>query len=369
VLRLVLTNMTRHRFRTIATAIGIALGVATIVALLSIGDGLKRTAAEFVHLGQSDFGLFQAGVADPTASIVPTSLAGKLERNPDIAMATPLLLIVEGVKQDPSAVVFGAEPDGFFAQRLIVTSGRRDLGPGRILVGDALAKRLKLAPGDHITVKKRPFAVAGIYHTGIFFEDNGAVLPLPVAQKLAKRGRGEATNIVAALAPGAQQKRVEQEVRHANPGTLVIGTPEEASRVGANGELVSKTVTIVAALALIVGGIGVANTMAMSVMERERELALLSAVGWRRLRIAALVLAEGVLTSILGAGLGMLAGIIGAKALGQALDVAAVVTPRVTFDTVWQALAIGAAIGILGGLYPAWRGTSASPQRLLSSGT
>jgi ABC-type antimicrobial peptide transport system permease subunit len=65
----------------------------------------------------------------------------------------------------------------------------------------------------------------------------------------------------------------------------------------------------------------------------------------------------------------MLAGIIGAKALGQALDVAAVVTPQVTFATIWQALAIGAAIGILGGLYPAWRGTSASPLRLLSSGT
>jgi putative ABC transport system permease protein len=361
--------MTRHRFRTIATAIGIALGVATIVALLSIGDGLKRTAAEFVHLGQSDFGLFQAGVADPTASIVPTSLAAKLERNPDIAMATPLLLIVEGVKRDPSGGVLGAEPDGLVAQPQLTTQGARDLGQGRILVGDALARRLKLAPGDQITVKKRPFTVAGVYHTGIFFEDNGAVLPLPVAQKLAQRRSGEATNIVAALAPGAQQKRVEQEVRRANPGTLVIGTPEEASRVGANGELVSKTVTIVAALALIVGGIGVANTMAMSVMERERELALLSAVGWRRLRIAALVLSEGVLTSILGAGLGMLAGIIGAKALGQALDVAAVVTPQVTFATIWQALAIGAAIGILGGLYPAWRGTSASPQRLLSSGT
>jgi hypothetical protein len=57
-------------------------------------------------------------------------------------MATPLLLIVEGVKQDPSAVVFGAEPDGFFAQRLITTQGARDLGRGRILVGDALARRL-----------------------------------------------------------------------------------------------------------------------------------------------------------------------------------------------------------------------------------
>jgi putative ABC transport system permease protein len=103
----------------------------------------------------------------------------------------------------------------------------------------------------------------------------------------------------------------------------------------------------------------------MSVLERERELALLSAVGWRRMRIAILVLAEGVVTSVLGAGLGMLLGIIGADALGRALDVSSVVTPSVTFETIWQALAIGVAIGILGGLYPAWRGTTVSPLRLL----
>jgi putative ABC transport system permease protein len=365
VLRLVVTNLTRRKGRTIATAIGIALGVATIVALLSIGAGLKRTAAGFVHLGQADFGLFQAGVEDPTASVVPITLAAKLEKRPDIARATPLLLVVEGVKHDPAAVVFGAEPDGFFAQRLIVGSGQRAFGGRNIMVGDQLAKELKLKPGDTLAIKRKPFTVAGIYHTGIFFEDTGAVVDLRTAQKLAGRGRDDATNIVVQMAPGARQKVVEAAVRKTNPGTLVIGTPEEASRIGANGELVRKTVTIVAALALIVGGLGVTNTMAMAVLERERELALLSAVGWRRLRIAILVLAEGVATSVLGAGLGMLLGIIGADALGRALDVSSVVTPSVTFDTVWQALAIGVAIGILGGLYPAWRGTSVSPLRLL----
>ncbi|MFN8205588.1 MAG: ABC transporter permease [Solirubrobacteraceae bacterium] len=368
-LALVITNLTRRKGRTIATAIGIALGVATIVALLSIGAGLKRTAAEFVHLGQSDFGLFQAGIEDPTASILPISLARKLERRPDVTAATPLLLVVEGIKQDPAAVVFGAEPDAFFARRLVVVDGRRAFGARQIMVGQQLAKRLKLKPGDPLRVKRRTFAVAGVYQTGIFFEDTGAVLDLRTAQRLAKRRPTEATSIVVQLAPGARQTQVEAAVRRENPGTLVIGTPEEAARIGANGEIVRKTVTIVAALALIVGGLGVTNTMAMAVMERQRELALLSAVGWKRVRIASLVLAEGVATSVLGAGFGMLLGIIGADALNQALDVSSVVSPKVTFETIWQALAIGVAIGILGGLYPAWRGTSVSPLRLLGSGT
>ena len=117
---LVFTNLARHWARTVATAVGIALGVATIVALLSVGAGLERTAGGLVHLGQADFGVFQSGVADPTASLLRDSLAQRLERRPDVAQATPLLLVVEGVKQDPAAVVFGARPGDFFARRLVV---------------------------------------------------------------------------------------------------------------------------------------------------------------------------------------------------------------------------------------------------------
>ena len=105
--------------------------------------------------------------------------------------------------------------------------------------------------------------------------------------------------------------------------------------------------------------------MAMAVLERQRELALLSAVGWKRLRVAVLVLSEGVATSVLGAGLGLLLGVLGAGGLNDALGVSSVVTPSVTPWTIGQALLIGVAIGVLGGLYPAWRGTSVSSAALL----
>jgi ABC-type antimicrobial peptide transport system permease subunit len=85
VLGLVATNLARRKARTVATAVGIALGVATIVALLSVGSGLKRTAAGLVKLGNADIGIFQAGVEDPTASLVPASLAARLERRPDVS--------------------------------------------------------------------------------------------------------------------------------------------------------------------------------------------------------------------------------------------------------------------------------------------
>jgi putative ABC transport system permease protein len=364
VLGLVFTNLVRRKARTFATALGIALGVATIVALLSVGAGLQRTAAGLVHLGDADLGIFQSGVADPTASLLPASLAARLERRPDVREATPLLLVVEGVKQDPAAVVFGADPRGFFCQRLVMSEGARVFGPQRIVVGDRLARELHLRPGSTLVVKRKRFTVAGIYHSGVYFEDAGGVLDLRVAQRLEHRG-AEATSIAVQLPTGTHHDAAAKAIRRALPGTQVIGTAEEATRAGANGELVRKTVTIIAALALIVGGLGVTNTMAMAVLERQRELALLSAVGWRRLRIATLVLAEGIATSVLGAGFGLILGVIGADWLNRALSVSSVVSPHVTPWTIGQALLIGVAIGVLGGLYPAWRGTSVSTTELL----
>src|SRR5437867_4369311 len=213
----------RHKARTIGTAVGIALGVATIVALLSVGAGLKKTAGSLVHLGQADLGIFQSGVADPTASVLPTSLAQRLERRPEVAQATPLLLVVEGVRQDPAAIVFGMDPSGFASRRLVLTDGRRAAGAREVLVGDRLARELGLRPGSTLQVKRRPFKVAGVYHSGVFFEDSGAVMGLGTAQRLEHRG-ADATTIAVQLAPDVHQAGAERALRRALPGTQVIGT-------------------------------------------------------------------------------------------------------------------------------------------------
>jgi putative ABC transport system permease protein len=367
VLSLVSANMLRRKARTFATAVGIAIGVGTIVALLSVGSGLKKTAGQLIHLGAADAGIFQSGVSDPTASILPATMSARLDKLPYVKRATPVVLIVEGVKQNPAAIVFGADPNAFFARRLVTTAGRYSLRTGSVMVGSKLAGQLHLEPGSTLVVKRRRFTVAGIYHTGIFFEDTGAVLDLATAQQITRKP-GEATTIPVEFADSARNAEAVRALKRAFPGTQVIGTADEASRAGANGQLVQNAVTIIAALALIVGGLGVTNTMAMAVLERKRELALLSAVGWGRPRVALLVLGEGVATSLFGAGLGLLLGVVGARALGNALSISSVVNPEVTLTSIWQALVIGVAIGIVGSLYPAWRGTTVSGAELLQGG-
>jgi putative ABC transport system permease protein len=365
-LSIIATNLRRRPTRTVLTAAGIAVGVATIVALLSFTQGLRESAAGFVHLGGSELGVFQANVSDPTTSALPESMVGRLQGLPQVARATSLLLIVEGVKRDPAAVVFGAQSDGFFTQQLVIVSGARPADRrSEALVGDRLAAQLRLSPGGLLEVKGHAYRVAGVYHSGILFEDSGAVLGLGEAQRLIERP-GEETNVIVRLSPGTRASVAARAIERSFPGTQAITTPQQALRAGANGTLISKAILVIVAIAIIVGVIGVTNTMAMSIAERRGELGLLSTVGWSPTRVATLILGEGIAVSVLGAAAGLLVGVIGGDLLVRALGVSSYVSPSVTAWGLGRGLLVGVAIGVLGGIYPAWRVTRMTPLKALS---
>jgi putative ABC transport system permease protein len=365
-LSIIATNLRRRPTRTVLTAAGIAVGVATIVALLSFTQGLQESASGFVHLGGSELGVFQANVSDPTTSVLPESMVGRLRRRPEVAQATPLVLIVEGIKRDPAAVVFGAQSDGFFTKQLVIVGGARPTSwQTEALVGDRLAAQLRLAPGSLLEVKGHPYRVTGIYHSGILFEDSGAVLGLAEAQRLIERS-GEETNVIVRLSPGTRASAAARAIERSFPGTQAITTPQQALRAGANGTLISKAILVIVAIAIIVGVIGVTNTMAMSIAERRGELGLLSTVGWSPGRVATLILGEGIAVSVLGAAAGLLVGVIGGDLLVRALGVSSYVSPSVTAWGLGRGLLVGVAIGVLGGIYPAWRVTRMTPLKALS---
>lgn len=372
-LRMILANLRRRPTRTVFTAAGIAVGVATIVALLSFTQGLRNTAAGITHLGGSELSVFQANVSDPTASVLPDSLIARLQRKPYIASATPLLLLVEAIKPEPGAVVFGADPQGFFSRRLVLISGhdnqRNSATPGSpgggVLVGERLAFSLHLHPGQTLAIAGHRLPVEGIYHSGIFFEDAGAVLPLGVAQTISGRHH-EVTSAAIDLSTSTQSSVASKAIEREFPGTQVISTAEQALRAGANATLISKAILVIVVIALIVGAIGVTNTMALAIIERQSELGLLSTVGWSPARVATLILGEGVAVSLLGAALGLLLGVVGGDLLVKVLGVSAYVSPSFTAWALGRGLLVGVAIGVLGGIYPAWRVTRMQPLKALA---
>jgi len=356
----------RHRpARGFLTALGTALGIGTIVALLAVSAGATQTAGNFIRLGPGELGLFQKDASDPTTSVLPESLITSLRHQTWVSAAQGLALLVGQLNPAPGAVVFGAEPNGFETGRMVFVAGHTYTGPNQIVLGDQLAPQLHARVGDTVTVAHRRMQVVGIYHLGISEQDQGAFIPLATAQAITGH-TGEVTTIAVKVAPGMRLATADRLISRRFPGLLVITDPDEALRAGANGQLIQNVTLVIVVLALLIGGIGVMNTMLMSVVERRTEFALLSAVGWSGPQVAGLVLTEGLIVSIVGAGLGMLIGILGAQLLIHALGAAAFVSPRVTAWVLGRALLIGILIGVLGGLYPAWRAAHLSPARTLA---
>ncbi|MGO9898722.1 MAG: ABC transporter permease [Solirubrobacteraceae bacterium] len=170
--------------RTALTALGTALGIATIIALLAVVGGMQHSAGELVNLGPSQLGLFQADAADPTTSILSTNLLPTLEQTPGIASATPLVLLVGGVPKAAGSIVFGADPHSFVSDGLVYSGGGVYSSGSQIALGDTLAGQLHAVPGEIVTIDHRRLHVTGVYHNGISFQDAGAFIPLATAQAL-----------------------------------------------------------------------------------------------------------------------------------------------------------------------------------------
>jgi putative ABC transport system permease protein len=353
-LGLIVANVQRRPTRTALTAAGIAVGVAAVMALLALSAGLNRTAAELVHLGRADLGLFQADAGDPTTSVLPLSTLARVRAEPFVSQATPLQLVTGAVSGDASSIVYGLDLNGFAGRQLVYTAGH---GPsrGHVVVGDGLATQLHLHPGSTIRLAGRTFPVAGIYHTGLTYEDLGVITVLSDAQALAGRSPNEVTTIGVRLTPTTVLAAAKRKLSRALPGVSAISDPGEAVRAGANSELISKAVVLIVVLALIIGGLAVANTMLAAVLERRRELALLSTIGWSARQLGLLVMGEAIAVSAIGTALGLVLGLLAASLLPGALGLSAFISSDVTAWGLGRAALIGMTIGVIGAAYPVWR--------------
>ena len=360
-LTLIRRNLLRRLARTLLTAAGVALGVGLIVALLSISTGVRRTANDLIHVGRADFGLFQGDVSDFSRSLLPESLAAEVARAPDVSAVARLKLFAASAPGQASFFVFGLEPQEFVWRRLVLLHGSFPAGSGEALVGDRAARTLHLGVGGTLGVTRvRAFRVTGVYHSGDGFEDAGAVVPLRVAERLAGRP-GDVTTVAVTVRPGVRASRVAKELEHRFPGDVAVTEPGQAIKVDTSSRLIVDTGWIISLLALIVGGIGVTNTMAMSVLERVREIGILRAVGWRTWRVGVLVVGEALGIALLALGVGLGLGVLAAEVFSDHTSESALVRPAFNGGVFAWGLAFALGVALIGAAYPTWRAVRLTP--------
>jgi putative ABC transport system permease protein len=346
-LSLIWRNLLRRPARTIFTAVGVGIGVGLIVALFAISNGVQQTANDLTHVGRSDFGLYQSGVTDFTRSLLPESMGAAVERTPGVAAISEIKLLIVG-----ATLVFGLASDQFAYQRLVITAGHR----GGLLAGDHSQEHL----GEVVRLAGRSFTVDGIYASGDRFEDLGVVLPLHTVEALAARP-GEVTSIGVTVREGANVQSVANRLQAHFPGVSAITEPGQAIKVDTSSRLIISTGWIVSLLALIVGGIGVTNTMAMSVFERTREIGILRAVGWSVVRVGAMILCETVGLCLIALAVGCGLGVLAAQVFVGHSQLSGLITPYYTPGTFLWGLAFALGVGVVGALYPTWRAIRLAP--------
>jgi putative ABC transport system permease protein len=344
---LIARNLRRRAARTALTAVGVGLGVGLIIALLAITNGVHRTAGDLMHVGRADFGLYQSDVSDFTRSLLPESLAAEVARQPGVQAAANVKLLVVG-----GTLVFGLDLREFPYKRLVVVAGKRSA----VMAGDHSGKHV----GQTVQLGARTFTIGGVYHSGDRFEDLGLVLPLHVVEALAQRPK-EVTSIGVTVKLGHNVKSVAARLEQRFPGIASVTEPGQAIKVDTSSRLILTTGWIVSVLALIVGGIAVTNTMAMSVFERTREIGILRAIGWPARRVGALIVSEALAICLLALAVGCGLGVVAANVFVAHTDLSGLISPAYSVSTFAWGLAFALGVGVIGALYPTWRAVSLEP--------
>ena len=334
-----------------------------------MAEGMRAGYTAMARGSQADLVLSQSDAMDVTLSGIDESTGELLESWPEVLDVDGMLM--GNVQTEGSAFfyIFGYDPKGFAIDHFRIVEGQpldevRRVRGKPLLLGKGAAESLDKAVGDTLRITGGTFRIVGIYETGDAFEEAAAVIPLEEAQPLLIQPRRVSLYYLRLRDPEGEA-RLRQRVERALPELNVSSTSEFADRQDMIKYLVGFAWGV-AALAVIIGGVTMMNTLLMSVFERTREIGLLRAVGWRRGQVMRLILGESLVFSLLGGLVGTGLGVAAAYAMRGASTSFGVYGSEFTPQLFVQAYVTVVVLGLVGGLYPAWWASRLLPLEALS---
>src|SRR5665213_1706015 len=285
-LSLILVNLRRHRLRALIGVAGIGFGVAAMLTILGIVHGAVGMFERILST-DSDYLVLEKNVSDLFFSSVRDAESAAVRALPEVAAAHPLLFGIVSSPGYPVITCFGVEPDD---PRLVRAAwqagGRADFGrnPGEIFLGSRAAEFLHVHQGASLPIGATTLRVAGILKTENGFEDGGVFLPLAAAQDLFHRD-GVCSVVAVRLRDPAAGPAFKRAVEAAHPGLIALEN-HEFNQTYHSFRILQTTAWAVGLCAFLLGGLGVANTMLLSVFSRIREIAVLRVCGFSERQVA-----------------------------------------------------------------------------------
>jgi len=348
----VLRNLWRNRLRTVLTLLGVASGTAVLVSLLSVTTSLKGQVHALLATQRLDVAVQARGAASPARSRISRADYEAIQRVPGVRETAALVVGSIQTAWSPYFVIFGlSRLEGLSSQVRLVEGQLSVPGPRALLLGELVARELDYRVGNKIMLAEGEiFSIVGIYSLGIGIGDGGAVLDLADAQRLLQQG--DYVNLALVRAAGAVD-RVVDGLRRAFPHLTVTRTGELVGELRILGTL-DLFAWAVAAIALCACFLAVMNAFLMAVTQRTREIGILRAVGWSRLMVFRMVVAEALMISLGGALVGNALGLVALRALALSRATGLGWLPRhIPAEVVWGSIALVVASGALSAFYPA----------------
>ena len=360
-------GLLRRPVRTGLTIVGIAIGIAAVVALVGISRGFETS--------------WQAGMKSRGTDIVVSSMskglipkpfsATAIERIaplPHVAETCALLVDVISVEKADMIIVSARQWGGFSWKNLKIISGRmpNDAAERAVVLGKTAAEVLSKKVGDTLQLETEELAVVGIVDGGALVENGSIMLSLPLLQEITGN-QGKINIIDLRVTPGTSKAEMAQLCER------ITGLVPEARAVIADEHIRnSQAYRMISAmswgtslLAVLVGVLGVMNTMLMTIFERTQEICVLLAIGWKRNRIVRMVLWESALLGFLGGVGGVLIGVVGVKLIVTTPAIRGLLEPALNPQLLVTAVAIAVIVGVFSGIYPAWRSSRFTPSHAL----
>ena len=360
---MILKNLLGRKTRSLLTIVGIAIGIAAMVALGAIADGLEEGYTAMLTGSQGDLIVTQADAADISAAAVDEKVGQQLEALPEVEDVTGMLQSIVTAEGARYFMFFGYDPQGFAIEHFKIVEGEGLSDSKQVIIGKIAAENFKKGVGDSLKLFGSAFRIVGIYETGDGLEEGGGVVSLSDAQVLLSKPHQVALYTLK-LKPGADVEKLRRKIERRIPD-VTTSQSDQVANTQETIQMVRGFAWGIAFIAILIGAVGMMNTVLMSVFERTREIGVLRSLGWRKGRVLGLIMGESLALSLIGGLTGTALGVAAVRALGSSPATGGLLQGRFSPGLFIQALVVALVLGALGGFYPAWRASQLTPLEAL----
>ena len=367
---LILKNPFRNKTRSALSIIGIAIGIATIVALGLITAGMEDSVQTTFNEGGAEITVTNATNVGGSSGLLDASFIDDLKNITNVSDAVGQLSVSESNQSlmQSRSPVLGTTVYGINASKLNLVGISKVNGTiyeenaYEVIIGTRYADLNNLSVGDNLTFLGHDFKVVGIFETGSMMKDNGVYTSLSKLQNISDTDK--VSSILVKTSEGVNDTIVSNNIKDKYENVSTLTSEEMSSMLDDVIGILDAASLAISGLAILVGGIGVINTMVMTVYERTKEIGVLKSIGWKSGKILKMILGETLvittLSGIIGALFGILISEVGVRIIGTE-GFSLVYTPK----TFILAFGITLIVGIIGGLYPAYKASKLAPTEAL----